>query len=71
MCVLILNVLIAILSNIFNKLKNISVLEMSHVIFDKYSDSKNNKYLSALVKIVPPWNILLTFLTFTLVLKKN
>lgn len=69
--VLLLNLLIAILSNTFNSYNQKSNLQNSSVLYNDYLAKRPDKFYSALVGISPPFNIYLIFAAPILLWKKS
>ena len=55
--IVLINMLIAILSIIFDEIKSQSSLEQSQTIYSYYSDRKFDKEYSSIIALVAPFNL--------------
>ena len=69
--VLLLNLLIAILSNVFSTIYKRGALESSRIFFENYTNRKMNKHYSSLIMSPAPFNICLAPFYPFLILRKN
>lgn len=69
--VLLLNLLIAILSNTFNSYNQKSNLQNASILYNDYLAKRPDKFYSSLVGICPPFNIYLIFAAPILLFKKS
>ena len=69
--VLLLNLLIAILSNTFNSYNDKSNLQNASVLYNDYLSKKSDKFYSVLIGIAPPFNIYLLIAAPLVLLKKS
>lgn len=69
--VLLLNLLIAMLSNTFNSLTTMSNLQNASVLYNDYLSKKPDKFYSALTDISPPFNIYMIIAAPIILLKKS
>ena len=70
--ILILNLLIAILSNVFNVFENLSMGLFLSKILSTRESLENDEYYGAFISAIVPFNILvLPFIPFALILRKS
>ena len=69
--VLLLNLLIAILSNTFNSYNQKSNLQNASVLYSDYLAKKADKFYSILITLAPPFNIIMLLAAPAILLKKS
>ena len=69
--VILLNLLIAILSNAYSIINQRSNVENANILYENYLLRKPNKYYSALIALPPPFNVLTIFFSPFVILKKS
>ena len=69
--IILLNLLIAILSNTFNMISKQSKLEQAEILYEAYKDKRVDKYYSSMIFLPAPLNILLFPLGPFIFLMKN
>ena len=66
-----LNLLVAILSNTYSTINLRSSLENADILYDSYLCRKPNKYYSSLISFPPPLNLLVVLFAPIIILKKS
>ena len=69
--VIMLNLLVAILSNTYSTINLRSNLENANILYDNYLSRKPNKYYSSLINFPPPLNVIMIVFSPFIIFKKS